>query len=110
MLIKTYFCIKFDKRGCYICRVEQLAYDAISYLDIETDRIPIFISTLSVFLASLFQKCLAAATLSAYNSAIGYVHKLNGVSDLTTSFFILKLLQDAKRSRVQVDARLPITR
>ena len=58
-----------------------------SYLDIETDRIPIFISTLSVFLASLFQKCLAAATLSTYNSAIGYVHKLNGVQDPTTSFF-----------------------
>jgi hypothetical protein len=30
--------------------------------------------------------------------------------DPTTSFFILKLLQGAKRSRVQVDTRLPITR
>jgi hypothetical protein len=81
-----------------------------SYLDIATDRIPIYISTLSVFLASLFQKCLAAATLSTYSSAIGYVHKLNGVQDPTTSFFILKLPPDAKRSRVQVDTRLPITR
>ena len=55
-----------------------------SYLDIEDARIPISISSLSVFLASLFQKCLAAATLSTYNSAIGYVHKLNGVLDPTT--------------------------
>ena len=50
-----------------------------SYLDIEDARIPISISSLSVFLASLFQKRLAAATLSTYNSAIDYVHKLNGV-------------------------------
>lgn len=80
-----------------------------SYLDIEVARIPISISTLSVFLASLFQKGLAVATLSTYNSAI-YVHKLNGVQDPTNSFFILKLLQGAKGSRVQVHTRLPITR
>jgi hypothetical protein len=54
----------------------------------EDAKIPISISSLSVFLASLLQKRLAAATLSTYNSAIGYVHKLNGVLDPTTSFFI----------------------
>lgn len=45
----------------------------------------------------------------SYNSAIGYLHKLGNYPDPSNSFFILKLLQGAKRTCPSVDCRLPIT-
>jgi hypothetical protein len=41
---------------------------------------PISISTLSLFLAYLFDKGYALFTMITYNSAISYVHKLNGTN------------------------------
>ena len=39
---------------------------------------------------------------AAHNSALSYWHKLNNVQDPTSSFFILKLLQGAKRRRIRL--------
>ena len=67
------------------------------------------INTLSLYLASLFNRGYAPSTICTYNSALSYWHKLNNVQDPTSSFFILKLLQGAKRRRIRFDSRLPIT-
>ena len=78
-------------------------------LDVKDANLPIAVSTLSLYLASLFSKGYAASTMITYNSAIGYFHKLNGMQDPASSELINKLLQGAKKSRIQVDSRLPIT-
>jgi hypothetical protein len=49
---------------------------------------PISISTLSLFLAYLFDKGYASSTMITYNSTISYVHKLNGLIDPGNSVFI----------------------
>ena len=71
---------------------------------------PISISTLSLFLAYLFDKGYALFTMITYNSAISYVHKLNGVIDPANLVFIQKMLQGAKKTRVKIDNILPITK
>jgi hypothetical protein len=71
---------------------------------------PISISTLSLFLTYLFDKGYAPSTMITYNSAISYVHKLNGLIDPANSVFIQKMLQGAKKTRVKIDNRLPITK
>lgn len=47
--------------------------------------------------------------MSTFLSAIGYVHKLMGLSDPTSSFLISKLIAGAYRMRPSFDVRLPIT-
>ena len=72
--------------------------------------LPISVPTLSLFLAHLVSKGLAASTISTYISAIGYVHKLNGLSDPTASFIVRKLLSACHKSAPRIDHRLPITK
>jgi hypothetical protein len=50
---------------------------------------PISISTLSLFLTYLLDKGYAPSTMITYNSAISYVHKLNGLIDPGNSVFIV---------------------
>lgn len=45
-----------------------------------------------------------------YNSAISYMHTLNDLPDPASSVFIQKMLQGAKKSIIQVDNMLPITK
>jgi hypothetical protein len=45
-----------------------------------------------------------------YNSAISYVHKLNGLNDPANSVFIQKMFQGAKKTRMRIDNRLQITK
>lgn len=47
--------------------------------------------------------------MATYVSAIGFQHKLSGVSDPTGTFVIQKLLQATKYDRRSLDTRLPIT-
>jgi membrane-bound ClpP family serine protease len=68
------------------------------------------IFTLVFFLTYLFDKGYAPSTMITYNSAISYVHKLNGLIDPANSVFIQKMLQGAKKTRVKIDNRLPITK
>lgn len=75
----------------------------------EDANLPVSVATLSLFLASLFAKGYAPSTLTSYNSAIGYLHKLNGLEDPSSSVFIIKFLQGARKTRAHVDTRLPIT-
>jgi hypothetical protein len=44
-------------------------------------KIPVSISTLALYLAYLHNKGYAGSTISSYNSAVGYYHKLENVAD-----------------------------
>jgi hypothetical protein len=61
-------------------------------------KIPASISTLALYLAYLYNKGYAGSTISSYNSAVGYYHKLENVADPSTSFFISKLIQRERAS------------
>ena len=72
-------------------------------------KIPVSISTLTLYLAYLHNKGYAGSTISSYNSVVGYYHKLENVADTSTSFFISKLIQGVKKQKPSIDSRLPIT-
>ena len=72
-------------------------------------KIPVSISTLALYLAYLNNKGYAGSTISSYNSAVGYYHKLENVADPSTSFFISNLIQGIKKQKPSIDSRLPIT-
>lgn len=62
-------------------------------------KIPVSISTLAMSLAYLHNKGYAESTISSYNSAVGYYHKLENAADTSTSFFISKLIQVVKKQK-----------
>ena len=74
----------------------------VDHLSATDAVLPIPINTLSLYLASLLNRGYAPSTICKYNSALSYWHKLNNVQDPTSSFFILKLLQGAKRRRIRL--------
>ncbi|XP_070180352.1 uncharacterized protein [Littorina saxatilis] len=59
--------------------------------------------TVLLFIAYLYQKGYAPATISSVISALSYVHKLSSVSDPTSSYIVPHKLKPAN------DSRLPIT-
>lgn len=61
-----------------------------SQLQVQDANIPVSFSTLSLFLSSLFVKGDAPSTMFTYDSAISYMHKLNGLTDPASSVFIQK--------------------
>ena len=71
--------------------------------------IPFSASTISLYVAYLFQKSFAPSTISTYLSAIGYVHKMLALPDNTQSFLVDKLVVGAYRLGHKIDIRLPIT-
>lgn len=64
---------------------------------------------LSEYIAHLFTQNLSSATIYSYISAISFVHKLEGMADPTSSFFIKKLLKGVHNTKRRYDCRLPIT-
>jgi len=70
---------------------------------------PVATSCLALFVSYLCARSLAPATINSYLSAIGYVHKMKGVTDPTKAFVIQKLLVAVSR-RSKADIRLPISR
>lgn len=74
------------------------------------DTLPVLADSLALFIAYLDRLGYAPATISSYVSAIGYVHKLNGWTDPTSSFVILKMLQSCHKKDRRVDSRPPITK
>jgi len=80
-----------------------------TYLIVADSNLPVTITTLSLYLAHLHNKGLASSTISSYNSAVGFFHKLHNLADPSNSFFILKLLQGIKKTNPSFDNRLPIT-
>ena len=64
---------------------------------------------LAAFIASLYSRHYAPATLMTYVSALSYIHKLAGQVDPTQLFVIKKLLSGAHKLSGKPDTRLPIT-
>ena len=70
-----------------------------------------FLFQLRGFLYSYFfnAKGNAPALISSYISALGYVHKIRGLSDPSTAFIVRCLLRSIHKSGRKGDTRLPIT-
>lgn len=64
---------------------------------------------MSLFVAYLHKKALAPQSIATYLSAIGFMHKINGVGDPTDTFLVRKLLIGLRRRHNTFDLRLPIT-
>lgn len=66
-------------------------------------------STLAGYIAHLFDKGYASASIHTATSAIAFFHKLTGAHDLSRSFFIQRLLLGVKKQRPSCDTRAPVT-
>ena len=70
---------------------------------------PASLENLTMFIAHCFEQNYAAATVSTYISAIGYIHKVMGMQDNTQHFIIVKALNGFKKIRSSKENRFPIT-
>ena len=70
---------------------------------------PILVERLSLLITFLIAKGYATALISSYSSALGYVHKIRGLSDPSTAFIVRRLLRSVHKSDRKGDTRLPIT-
>ena len=59
--------------------------------------IPVTKQSLFLFIVYVKKQQYAAATITSYVSAIGYVHKLAGTNDPTSSFLVKESLQAIKK-------------
>ena len=66
-------------------------------------HLPISSSDSSLFIAYMFEHHYAASTANTYVSALGYCHRLAGVTDPTKVFWIIEMISSRD------DTRLPIT-
>ena len=72
------------------------------------DTVPISASVLALFISHLHRAGYSPATVSLHISAIGYIHKLQGGNDPTTTFLVQKLLFACHKLSKQFDLRMPI--
>ena len=71
-------------------------------------QLPLSVTNVALFVAFLVSKGYKPATITSYMSALGYVHKLQGMNDPTTSFVVLQLLKAYQKQGREADTRLPI--
>ena len=64
---------------------------------------------LALFIAYMYDRHYAPATVNTYVSAIGFSHKLLNLADPTKVFFILQMLKGYGKIGFRLDSRLPIT-
>lgn len=62
------------------------------------------------FISSCFERGFSPATISSYCSGISFFHKINNLSDPTSTFIIQKMLEGCRRSRKHHDNRAPISK
>ena len=75
-------------------------------------KTPVFPATLkhlTMFIAHCFDKNLASSTVLTYISALSFLPKLGGYSDLTQHFIVTKTLRGYCNLKKAKDSRLPIT-
>ena len=70
---------------------------------------PIPPATLDLFIAHLYQQNYDSSTVNTYVSALGYSHRLAGVSDPTKVFFILEMLKGYGKVDLRFDMRMPLS-
>ena len=71
--------------------------------------LPISPPVLALFIANMYDRHYAPSTVNTYVSALGYCHKLSGLSDPTKVFFIVQMLKGYGKLGSRLDSRLPIT-
>lgn len=71
--------------------------------------LPLTPTQIALFVAFLYNKGMSASSISTYLSAMGFLHKINGMSDPTDSFLTRKLVVGLRRKKASFDLRLPIT-
>ena len=72
------------------------------------DTFPISASVLALFISHFHRAGYSPATVSSHISDVGYIHKLKGGSDPTTTFLVQKLLSACPKLSKQFDLRMPI--
>lgn len=70
---------------------------------------PVWDKLLTLYITHLFDLGYAASSIATQTSAIGFVHKLQGLPDPTQSFLVRKALAATRKGRRPKDKRLPIT-
>ena len=75
-----------------------------------SEQFPARVSNLTLFIVYLVDQSYKPSTISAYVSAIGYVHKLKAIPDPTNSFLILKLLCACHKQQKSFNTRTPIVK
>ena len=71
---------------------------------------PAAVTQVQYFISSCFEKGFSPATICTYCSGISFFHKINNLSDPTSTFIIQKMLEGCRRSRKQNDNRAPISK
>lgn len=66
-------------------------------------------NVIALFISFMHSHMYATSTIRTFVSAIGYVHKINGLPDPTISFTIQKAFTGLKKLRPTLDKRQPIT-
>ena len=72
-------------------------------------KLPISPPLLALFITYMFDRRYAPSTVNTYVSALGYSHKLMGLTDPTKIFYIVQMLKGYGKQGFRLDARLPIT-
>ena len=84
-------------------------YQTVRNRHIDGQFFPASVGVFAAFIASLYSRHYAPATLMTYMSALSYIHKLAGKADPTQLFVIKKLLAGAQKLSGKPDTRLPIS-
>jgi len=71
--------------------------------------LPVAPTTLSLFIAYLFDHEYASSTVATYVTAIGYYHRLAGIPDPSKTSYIIEMLKGYHKLSKKLDTRLPIT-
>ncbi|XP_021339824.1 uncharacterized protein LOC110441051 [Mizuhopecten yessoensis] len=79
------------------------------HVDSKLKALPPNVQHLSLFIAHCYQTGLAAATVTTYVSALGYIFKMGNFEGITQHFIIRKTLQGFQKLKHTQDSRLPIT-
>lgn len=72
-------------------------------------RLPVQPVAIALFIAHLFDCQYAASTIMTYVAAISFLHKLYGLPDPGTNFLVQRAILGVKKTKPQIDLRLPIT-
>lgn len=101
--------VSANTKGTYKCGLEKFRNFRQTYRLL--DNWPVPIADLLSFIAYLSWQGLKASTVSTYIASLSYTHKVNGFTDTTTSFLVVKAKEGLTRTQGgrPADIRSPIT-
>ena len=84
-------------------------FTSLSLKLITSRDLPLSVPQVALFVSFLHRLGYSPASVLSYTSALGYVHRLAGCGDPTSSVLVQKLIAGATRLSPKSDPRLPIT-